>query len=147
MTDVIEDEAPRLNKRDHAKIRTREKVLAAARKLFASEGHHGATIRGIAKEAGMSTGAVFANFKDKADLYVAAHGHNPITPEQGVVLLDMAEKSWRELFYAQQDEYDSDRQELMGHLMEAIRSVKPDFATAEAAERSRREAGLCPLED
>lgn len=91
MTDVIEDEAPRLNKRDHAKIRTRAKVLAAARKLFAEKGHQGATIRGIAKEAGMSTGAVFANFKDKEDLYVAAHGHKPLSPEHGVRLLKIAQ--------------------------------------------------------
>ena len=45
-----------------AKQQTRAKVLAAARELFGAQGYEGATIRDIAAAAGMSTGAVFANF-------------------------------------------------------------------------------------
>jgi AcrR family transcriptional regulator len=52
-----------------AKQQTRAKVLAAARRLFSEHGYEGATIRDIAAEAGMSTGAVFANFSDKSDLF------------------------------------------------------------------------------
>jgi AcrR family transcriptional regulator len=52
-----------------AKQQTRIKVLAAARKLFSEHGYEGATIRDIAAAAGMSTGAVFANFSDKSDLF------------------------------------------------------------------------------
>ncbi len=52
-----------------AKQQTRAKVLAAARKLFSEAGYEGATIRDIAAAAGMSTGAVFANFADKSDLF------------------------------------------------------------------------------
>ena len=52
-----------------AKQQTRAKVLAAARHLFSEAGYEGATIRDIAAEAGMSTGAVFANFTDKSDLF------------------------------------------------------------------------------
>ena len=52
-----------------AKQQTRAKVLAAARRLFSEQGYEGATIRDIAAEAGMSTGAVFANFTDKSDLF------------------------------------------------------------------------------
>ena len=52
-----------------AKQQTRAKVLAAARRLFSEQGYEGATIRDIAAAAGMSTGAVFANFSDKADLF------------------------------------------------------------------------------
>jgi AcrR family transcriptional regulator len=66
-----EAEAPRLNRRQAAKIRTRQKVLDAARQLFAERGYEPATIRDIAKGAGMSTGAVFANFQDKAELFEA----------------------------------------------------------------------------
>lgn len=62
---------PRLNRRQVAKIRTRQKVLDAARALFAERGYEPATIRDIAKGAGMSTGAVFANFQDKAELFEA----------------------------------------------------------------------------
>ena len=67
----IEAEAPRLNRRQAAKVRTRQKVLDAARTLFAERGYEPATIRDIAKGAGMSTGAVFANFQDKAELFEA----------------------------------------------------------------------------
>jgi AcrR family transcriptional regulator len=52
-----------------AKQQTRAKVLAAARRLFSEQGYEGATIRDIAAAAGMSTGAVFANFSDKSDLF------------------------------------------------------------------------------
>jgi AcrR family transcriptional regulator len=71
-TDADSDaDTPRLNRRQAAKIRTRQKVLDAARALFAERGYEPATIRDIAKGAGMSTGAVFANFQDKAELFEA----------------------------------------------------------------------------
>ncbi len=54
-----------------SKQRTRQKVMEAARALFSEHGYEAATIRDIARRAGMSTGAVFANFQDKADLFEA----------------------------------------------------------------------------
>lgn len=70
--EAVESEVqPRLNRRQAAKVRTRQKVLDAARSLFAERGYDAATIRDIAKGAGMSTGAVFANFQDKAELFEA----------------------------------------------------------------------------
>ena len=59
----------RPNQRAMAKQRTREKILSAATALFSERGYDGATIRDIAKAAGMSTGAVFASFSDKSDLF------------------------------------------------------------------------------
>src|SRR5271167_1660782 len=59
----------RPNQRTLAKQRTREKIVAAATALFSERGYEGATIRDIAKAAGMSTGAVFASFADKSDLF------------------------------------------------------------------------------
>ncbi len=67
----LSEQQPRLNRRQAAKVRTRQKVLDAARGLFAERGYEPATIRDIAKGAGMSTGAVFANFQDKAELFEA----------------------------------------------------------------------------
>lgn len=61
--------AERPNLRALAKQRTREKIITAAKALFAERGYEGATIRDIAKAAGMSTGAVFASFTDKSDLF------------------------------------------------------------------------------
>lgn len=66
---AADSEAQRPNRRQAAKVRTRLKVLEAARGLFAERGYDAATIRDIARAAGMSTGAVFANFQDKAELF------------------------------------------------------------------------------
>ena len=63
------DSPVKLTRRALAKQRTRERVLAAARQLFSERGYEGATIRDIAQAAGMSTGAVFASFADKAELF------------------------------------------------------------------------------
>ena len=74
MRDAVPSSAPEtagLNRRQAAKVRTRGKVMASARSLFAERGYDPATIRDIARGAGMSTGAVFANFQDKAELFEA----------------------------------------------------------------------------
>lgn len=62
-------EARPLTRRAVAKLRTRQIVLDAAKRLFTERGYEAATVRDIATAAGMSTGAVFANFNDKADLF------------------------------------------------------------------------------
>lgn len=79
-----------LNRRQQAKEATRALVLEKARAEFRDKGFAGATIRSIAKATKMSTGAVFANFTGKADLYHAVHGHLPLTPEQGRAFLEAA---------------------------------------------------------
>ena len=61
----------KMTRRAMAKQQTREKVLQAARDLFIERGYEGATIRDIARVAGMSTGAVFASFADKTELFDA----------------------------------------------------------------------------
>ncbi|WP_372782423.1 TetR/AcrR family transcriptional regulator [Phenylobacterium sp.] len=66
---VDENPSKAPTRRALAKQQTRAKVLAAARRLFSEQGYEGATIRDIAAAAGMSTGAVFANFTDKSDLF------------------------------------------------------------------------------
>ena len=58
-----------MTRRSQAKQRTRLKLLDATRRLVAERGYEAATIRDIAAEADLSTGAVFASFTDKADLF------------------------------------------------------------------------------
>jgi Transcriptional regulator len=77
------ESTPRLNLRQVAKIKTRGKVMDAARALFSDRGYEAATIRDIAREAGMSTGAVFANFQDKAELFEAV-----LTEDLGQMVAD-----------------------------------------------------------
>src|SRR5687768_131966 len=69
------DERP-LTRRAQAKLQTRDKVLQAAKRLFIDRGYEAATIRDIAQEAGMSTGAVFANFTDKNHLFHEVMGND-----------------------------------------------------------------------
>jgi AcrR family transcriptional regulator len=57
--------------RAQSKLKTRRRVLDAARRLFMERGYEAATIRDIASGAGLSTGAVFASFLDKTDLFNA----------------------------------------------------------------------------
>ena len=63
--------APAPSKRSVGKARTREKILRSAKAMFMSQGFEGANLRAIAAEAGLSTGALFANFENKADLFNA----------------------------------------------------------------------------
>ena len=50
---------------------TREHLLAAAAKVFGDRGFHGASLDEVAAEAGFSKGAVYSNFRNKEDLFLA----------------------------------------------------------------------------
>lgn len=51
-------------------IQTRNAILAAARDEFSAKGFHGARVDVIAAEAGVNKQRLYANFKDKAGLFV-----------------------------------------------------------------------------
>src|SRR6476660_2933758 len=57
--------------REQSKANTRERLLIAARRVFARHGFHGASVEEIASEAGFSTGALYSNFDGKQDLFLA----------------------------------------------------------------------------
>src|SRR6516162_1002191 len=50
---------------------TRDHLLAAAAQVFAERGFHGATLDEVAQVAGFTKGAVYSNFKNKDDLFLA----------------------------------------------------------------------------
>jgi AcrR family transcriptional regulator len=56
--------------REQSRANTRERLLAAARSVFARSGFHGASVEEIASEAGFSTGALYSNFEGKEDLFL-----------------------------------------------------------------------------
>lgn len=56
--------------REQSKAATRERLLAAARRVVAARGFHGASVEEIASEAGYSTGALYSNFSGKEDLFL-----------------------------------------------------------------------------
>jgi len=57
--------------REQSRAQTRERLLSAARSVFARSGFHGASVEEIASEAGFSTGALYSNFDGKEDLFLA----------------------------------------------------------------------------
>lgn len=57
--------------RSATQAQTRERLLDAAERAFAAEGFGGASLDRIAEAAGFTRGAVYSNFADKADLFVA----------------------------------------------------------------------------
>ena len=57
--------------RVQSRAQTRERLLLAARSVFARAGFRGASVEEIASEAGFSTGALYSNFDGKEDLFLA----------------------------------------------------------------------------
>ncbi len=65
------------------RARTRARLLEAAAKVFAAKGFHAATLDDVAAEAGMTKGAIYGNFKNKEELFLAifevpAYGVRPV---------------------------------------------------------------------
>jgi AcrR family transcriptional regulator len=58
---------PRGTKRD----RTRAALIAAAARLIADKGYHNTSLEDVAALAGMSRGAIYGNFKDRDELFMA----------------------------------------------------------------------------
>jgi len=58
---------PKGDKRD----RTRARLLEAARFLVREKGYDRTTLEDIAEKAGMTTGAIYGNFKNRNDLFIA----------------------------------------------------------------------------
>lgn len=52
---------------------TRQRILMAARRIFAAEGFARTTNRHIAEAAGITPGAIYHYFASKADLYIAVY--------------------------------------------------------------------------
>jgi AcrR family transcriptional regulator len=67
-------EATRMT-REQSRANTRERLLRAARRVFARSGFHGASVEEVASEAGFSTGALYSNFTGKEDLFLALMEH------------------------------------------------------------------------
>jgi len=55
-------------------LTTRDRLLAAAVEVFVEQGYEGARLQDIARAAGLTTGAVYANFRGKDELLFAAIG-------------------------------------------------------------------------
>src|SRR6187455_1659612 len=60
-------QVPKGDKRD----RTRATLLKAARAIVREKGHARTTLAAVARRAGMTTGAIYGNFKNREELFIA----------------------------------------------------------------------------
>jgi TetR/AcrR family acrAB operon transcriptional repressor len=72
----------RRTKEDAAK--TREEVLAAAAEVFYESGVSGSSLDKIAKRAGVTRGAIYWHFKDKAEVLTALHSQIKL-PQEAII--------------------------------------------------------------
>src|SRR3954470_4900640 len=77
------DYSPRGKPKGDKRERTRAALLEAARTLIREKGYERTTLAKVAKRAGMTTGAIYGNFKNRDELFIAL-GHAywpPIAPK------------------------------------------------------------------
>jgi len=64
-------DSPRRRPKGDKRERTRAALLEAARALVRERGHERTTLEEVARRAGMTTGAIYGNFKNRDDLFIA----------------------------------------------------------------------------
>lgn len=57
--------------REQKRAANRQRLLDAALEVFSERGYYGATIEEIVEESGLSNGALYYNFRNKEDLFLA----------------------------------------------------------------------------
>ena len=70
MTTDFEEGSRRRQPKGDKRDRTRAKLLDAARTLIREKGHENTTLEDIAERAGMTTGAIYGNFKNRDELFI-----------------------------------------------------------------------------
>jgi AcrR family transcriptional regulator len=68
---ATELDSPRGQPKGDKRERTRAKLLEAARSLIRQKGYEHTTLDAIAERAGMTTGAIYGNFKNRDELFLA----------------------------------------------------------------------------
>ncbi len=63
--------SPRRKPKGDKRERTRAALLTAARALIRERGYERTTLEKVAKRAGMTTGAIYGNFKNRDELFIA----------------------------------------------------------------------------
>jgi AcrR family transcriptional regulator len=79
---VKRTKSPRNKPKGDKRDRTRAKLLEAARAMIREKGYARTTLEAVARRAGMTTGAIYGNFKNRDELFIAL-GQTywaPVTP-------------------------------------------------------------------
>ena len=107
-------------------LTTRDRLLAAAVEVFVEQGYEGARLQDIARTAGLTTGAVYANFRGKDELLFAAIGARADV-EMDALLAEAQGRNPRALL------------ELLGDRLVSTRSQPPLLIDAISAARRDQE--------
>lgn len=71
MTDDAPNQTPRGRPKGDKRARTRARLMDAARDLTREKGFERTTLQEVALRAGMTTGAIYGNFKNRDELFMA----------------------------------------------------------------------------
>jgi AcrR family transcriptional regulator len=116
---------------------TRDRLLAAAVEVFVEQGYEGARLQDIARSAGLTTGAVYANFRGKSELLFAAMGARADI-EMDALLAETETRDPRALLEVLGDRLVAERRQ-PPLLVDAIAAARRD-PTLAAAMRDRLDA-------
>ncbi|MDQ1383016.1 MAG: hypothetical protein QOG65_395 [Actinomycetota bacterium] len=121
---------------------TRERLLAAAVEVFVDQGYEGARLQDIARTAGLTTGAVYANFRDKEALLFAAIGAR-VGVEMDALLVEAIGRNPRAMLEMLGDQLVQPRRQ-PPLLIDAIAAARRDdeLATALRERMATREQAL-----
>ena len=108
---------------------TRERLIAAAIEVFLADGYERARVHDVARAAGMTTGAIYANYRGKADLLFDAIADRTDTELDGL-LEGAAGHETRELLGVLGDRLVQPRRQ-PPLLLEAIAAARRDPTLAE----------------
>ncbi|HEY3833906.1 MAG TPA: TetR/AcrR family transcriptional regulator [Acidimicrobiia bacterium] len=124
---------------------TRERLLAAAVEVFVDQGYEQARLADIARRAGLTTGAIYANFRGKAELLFEAIGARADT-EIDAVLAAAHSTDVRALFEQLGDQLVQPRDNVP-LLVDAIASARrdPELATVLRERLGQREQRIAEL--
>jgi AcrR family transcriptional regulator len=124
---------------------TRERLITAAISVFVEQGYEQARVQDIARAAGLTTGAIYANYRGKADLLSDAI--NARTAAEVDALLHDQTAGSRELLEALGDSLLRRRNEAPALLLDAIAAARrdDDLATTLRERLGSRERALAEL--
>jgi AcrR family transcriptional regulator len=74
---MLKPDQYRFSRRHAKKVVTHDRIVTTARRLFREQGYDGVSMRSLAVEIGMSTGALFGHFESKEKIWEAAIGGPP----------------------------------------------------------------------
>lgn len=139
---------------------TRDRLLAAAVEVFVEQGYEGARLQDIARAAGLTTGAIYANFRGKDELLFAAIGARADV-EMDALLAEAQARAPRALLELLGDRLMAPRRQ-PPLLIDAISAARRDDALAkvlrdrlgvrerflvEIVERAKRDGAIDPTLD